>query len=75
MKTHILRIGDRLHDGSVIIYDEDRLCYQVQSTGKGATGLRTINKSLLDEWVEAVDRYPNYSSEKLRDLLKGKTGE
>lgn len=31
MKTSALKIGDRLCDDSVIIDDEDRLCYRVRS--------------------------------------------
>ena len=69
----ILKIGDKLADDSIIVRDEDRLCYQVFSTAKGATGLRTINKTLLEEWVIAVRQHPNYSSSELRDLLSGKT--
>ena len=68
-----LKIGDRLADGSIIVRDEDRLCYQVLSTAKGVTGLRTINKALLEEWVDAVRQHSNYSSSELRDLLSGKT--
>lgn len=48
MKTSALKIGYRLCDGSVIIYDEDCLCYQVQSKVNGVSGMRTINKSLLE---------------------------
>lgn len=68
-----LTIGDRSADGAIIVRDEDRLCYQVLSTAKGVTGLRTINKALLEEWVVAVRQHPNYSSNKLRDFLRGKT--
>ena len=68
-----LTTGDRLADGSIIVRDEDRLCYQVLSTAKGVTGLRTINKALLEEWVGAVRQHPNYSSSELRDLLSGRT--
>ena len=70
---YILRIGDKLADDSIVVRDEDRLCYQVLSTSKGVTGLRTINKVLLEEWVDAVRQHPNYSSSELRDLLSGKT--
>ena len=70
---YTLKIGDKLADDSVIVRDEDRLCYQVLSTAKGATGLRTINKALLEEWVIAVRQHSDYSSSELRDLLSGKT--
>ena len=68
-----LKIGDRLADGSVTVRDEDRLCYQVLSSSKGSTGLRTISKALLGEWVAAVREHPDSSSQELRELLTGKT--
>lgn len=34
MKTHILKIGDKTSDDSLIVIDEDRLCYQVQLKSK-----------------------------------------
>ena len=46
-----LQIGDVSNNGQVEIVDEDRLCYLVRSISKGATGLRTISKSLLEEYV------------------------
>lgn len=45
-------------DGSLLILDEDRLCYQVLSHSHGAKGVRTISKNLLDEWIEAVQANP-----------------
>ncbi len=46
-----LQIGDVSNNGQVEIVDEDRLCYLVRSTSRGASGLRTISKKLLDEYV------------------------
>lgn len=43
----LLRIGDVSDNGQVTIIDEDRLCYLVRSKSRGATGLRTISKTLL----------------------------
>ena len=42
-----LNIGDTSGNGQVTIIDEDRLCYLVKSTSRGAIGLRTISKALL----------------------------
>ncbi len=68
-----LKIGDKTQDDSLVVLDEDRLCYQVLSRNKGASGIRTISKALLAEWVSAVMQHPDYSSQDLRDLLCGKT--
>ena len=53
MKEHRkLRIGDVSDNGQVTIVDEDRLCYIIKSHSRGATGLRTMSKALLKEFVE-----------------------
>lgn len=39
---HDLCIGDSSDDGSVLILDQDRLCYKVKSVSNGAVGVRTI---------------------------------
>ena len=54
-----LNIGDALADGSLEVIEKDRLCYQVVSRSRGATGVRTISKALLNEWVDAVKEHPN----------------
>ena len=46
---HNLCIGDSLEDGSVIILDQDRLCYKVKSVSNDAVGVRTISKALRSE--------------------------
>jgi len=68
-----LNIGDALADGSIIVQDKDRLCYQVLSTSKGASGVRTISKSLLDEWIAAVNANPQKTSQEIRTDLCGKS--
>lgn len=68
-----LRAGDATTDGALRIVAEDRLCYQVDSMSRGGRGIRTISKALLDEWIDALERLPDASSEQLRDLLKGKS--
>lgn len=66
-----LQIGDVSNNGQVEIVDEDRLCYLVRSTSKGATGLRTISKSLLEEYVNYWSEHSDASSESARQALSG----
>ena len=47
-----LKPGDSSDNGQITIIAEDRLCYLVKSTSKGACGLRTISKSLLSEYID-----------------------
>ena len=49
---NILRIGDVSDNGQVTIVDEDRLCYLVRSDSRGSVGLRTISKTLLNEYID-----------------------
>lgn len=67
----VLQIGMSDENGQVTVVDEDRLCYRVRNKAKGAVGIRTISKDLLKEWVDAVRKYPQKSSQDLRDELKG----
>lgn len=66
-----LQIGDVSNNGQVEIVDEDRLCYLVRSTSRGASGLRTISKSLLEEYVHYWSEHPEASSEAARQALSG----
>lgn len=66
-----LQIGDVSNNGQVEIVDEDRLCYLVRSTSRGASGLRTISKSLLEEYVNYWSEHPEASSESARQALSG----
>ncbi len=68
-----LIIGDKVKDDSLIILDEDRLCYSVKSVSNGGVGVRTISKALLAEWVEAYKRTPNAPSQTVREQLVGKS--
>ena len=48
MNTQInLRIGDISENGQITILDEDKLSYVVESNSRGAVGVRTISKKLL----------------------------
>ena len=52
-----LKIGDISNDGKVTIVDEDRLCYLVRSVNNGASGIRTISKSLLSEFIDYFSKH------------------
>lgn len=72
MKTgNNLRIGDISDNGQVTIIDEDRLCYLVKSESRGSVGLRTISKSLLEEYIRFFEKNPNANANIARDALSG----
>lgn len=66
-----LNIGDYSDNGQITIIDEDKLCYLVRSTSRGASGLRTISKALLKEFVDFVQVHPDASPRDCRDALSG----
>lgn len=68
-----LKIGYTSANGQITIIDEDRLCYLVKSENKGAKGIRTISKALLDEFVTYIRQHPNATSNEARNALVGKT--
>ena len=70
----ILKIGDYSDNGQITIVDEDKLCYLVRSTSRGASGLRTISKALLKEFVDYVEAHPEASPRDCRDALSGVSG-
>lgn len=73
-KTRNLKIGDYSDNGQITIVDEDKLCYLVRSTSRGASGLRTISKALLKEFVDYVEAHPDASPRDCRDALSGESG-
>ena len=68
-----LKIGDYSDNGQITIVDEDKLCYLVRSTSRGASGLRTISKALLKEFVDYVEAHPDASPRDCRDALSGES--
>lgn len=70
---NVLHIGDKTSDDSLIVLDEDRLCYRVRSVSNGAVGARTISKALLEEWIGAYRKSPNAASQAVREQLVGKS--
>lgn len=73
MEKAKLHIGDYSDNGQVTIVDEDKLCYLVRSTSRGASGLRTISKALLKEFVDYVQAHPDASPRDCRDALSGES--
>ena len=55
------------------IIDEDRLCYRVKSENNGAFGIRTISKSILQEFIDYLRVNPNTPGTVSKDELSGKT--
>lgn len=70
---HILIKGFKSLNGQVEILDSDLLCYVVKNISRGATGIRTISKSLLNEYVEYFDKHPNNNADQARKDLAGLT--
>lgn len=68
-----LKIGDKNQEGTIEIINEDRLCYIVKSTSRGAVGIRTISKALLEEFVAYEKSHPSSNANEMRDALTGKT--
>ena len=57
----------------VTIVDEDRLCYVVRSESRGASGLRTIPKAILEEFVNYIKSNPDAAPREAREALSGKS--
>ena len=70
---NILKVEDASDNGQVTIVDEDRLCYLVRSESRGAVGLRTISKAILNEYVAYFDENPDATPTDARDFLSGKS--
>lgn len=70
---YILHKGFKSINGQVEILDSDTLCYIVKNISKGAIGLRSISKSLLNEYVEYIEKNPTNSADEARKDLCGKS--
>jgi len=71
--NHILLKGFKSINGQVEILDSDSLCYLVKNYSKGAIGVRTISKSLLNEYVNYFEKHPNNNADQARKDLAGHT--
>ena len=60
-------------NGQITIVDQDRLCYIVKSESRGASGLRTISKALLSEFVSYIEKYPDANGNEAKEALSGKS--
>ena len=65
--------GTKSINNQLTIIDEDRLCYRVKSESKGAFGIRTISKSILQEFIDYLRKNPQISGTVNKDELSGKT--
>jgi hypothetical protein len=68
-----LKIGELSKSGQVEILDQDRLCYKVISRSKGAYGIRTISKDLLEEFYKLYIDKPDITADEARSLLSGQS--
>ena len=66
-----LQKGFKSNNGQVEIVNEDNLCFIVRNISKGASGLRTISKALLYEYVEYFETRKNPTSVSAREDLSG----
>lgn len=73
MEYNGLKKGELSENGQVEIFDQDRLCYKVISRSKGAYGIRTISKNLLDEFYKLYIERPDITANEARELLCGQS--
>lgn len=73
MRNNGLKIGELSENGQVEIFDQDRLCYKVISRSKGAYGIRTISKNLLEEFYNLYIEKPDTTADEARKLLCGQS--
>lgn len=68
-----LLAGFKSINDQVEILDSDSLCYLVKNYSKGAIGIRTISKSLLNEYVNYFEKHPDNNADQARKDLAGHT--
>lgn len=73
MEDRTLITGEVSENGQVEIIDQDRLCFKVVSRSKGAYGIRTISKDLLNEFFKLYIEKPNITANEARELLSGQS--
>ncbi len=64
-----LKTGEVSENGQVEIIDQDRLCYKIISRSKGAVGIRTISKDLLEEFYKLYQKKPDITANEARDII------
>lgn len=65
--------GFKSINGQVEILDSDSLCYLVKNYSKGAIDVRTISKSLLNEYINYFEKHPDNNADQARKDLAGQT--
>jgi len=70
-ENDFLNIGDTSDNGQIEILDKDRLCYKVKSVSRGAYGIRTISKDLLQEYIDYVRTHSTANANEIRETLCG----
>lgn len=73
MEDVTLKTGQISENGQIEIIDQDRLCFKVASRSKGAYGIRTISKDLLNEFLKLYIEKPNITANEARELLSGQS--
>lgn len=73
MEDRTLITGEVSENGQIEIIDQDRLCFKVASRSKGAYGIRTISKDLLNEFFKLYIEKPNITANEARELLSGQS--
>lgn len=73
MEDVALKTGQISENGQIEIIDQDRLCFKVASRSKGAYGVRTISKDLLNEFLKLYIEKPNITANEARELLSGQS--
>lgn len=68
-----LLAGFKSINDQVEILDSDSLCYLVKNYSKGAIGIRTISKLLLNEYVNYFEKHPDNNADQARKDLAGHT--
>lgn len=73
MEDRTLVTGQVSENGQVKIIDQDRLCYKIISRSKGAYGIRTISKDLLNEFFKLYTEKPDLTPNEAREILRGQS--
>lgn len=72
VKYKDLDIGEsfNVENTNIEIIDKDRLCYRVKSSRNQTSGIRTISKDILEEFVYFFEKNPLATAQEARDALK-----
>ena len=58
-------------NGQVEIIDIDKFCLLVKNISRNATGIRTVSKEIVNEFVNYFEKHPNNSAQQAREELAG----